>query len=93
MSSISFLETEEKERIVGTVFPCIKKFFKDLSIANVSDEPRVHWPLRRNSRTRECSRRKRLPSGSDPDRKESWKLNLNNSENIQRRSKWSRINK
>ena len=39
--SISFLETEEKERIVGTVFPRIKKFFKDLSIANVSEEPRA----------------------------------------------------
>ena len=29
--SLSFLETEEKERIVGTVFPRIKKFFTDVS--------------------------------------------------------------
>ena len=32
--SVSFLETEEKERIVETVFPRIKKFFLDMKISN-----------------------------------------------------------
>ena len=32
--SVSFLETEEKERIVETVFPRIKKFFQDMKISN-----------------------------------------------------------
>ena len=35
--SISFLESEEKERIVATVFPRIKKFFRDL---REDEEPR-----------------------------------------------------
>ena len=39
--SVSFLESEEKERIVDTVFPRIKKFFMDVRSSISQEEPRL----------------------------------------------------
>ena len=40
MVAVSFLETEEKDRIVETVFPRIKKFFQDIRARNSQETSR-----------------------------------------------------
>ena len=69
--SISFLEVEEKERIVGTVFPRIKKFFKDLredeeprqlTIEKKLEEEGVLAEVRQTIRERSLSKKRELES-------------------------------